>query len=241
MESYQQTFIYLCRMNENQILFILTDIEGTTTSVSFVYEILFPYFRNNIYKLKDLIQLPEVHDAFEQTIEIAKSEGILLNETDQIIQQLLDWSIADKKITPLKTLQGILWEEGYKSGEIKGHVYSDVAPNLGKWKSTGIQMGVFSSGSVAAQRLIFGFSEFGDLTPNFSAYFDTKTGGKREVETYSKISSELKIHPKNILFLSDIKEELVAADTAGFQTIQLVREGNTADWKKTVNSFSEIF
>jgi enolase-phosphatase E1 len=206
-----------------------------------VYEILFPYCRNNIYKLKDLIQLPEVHDAFEQTIEIAKSEGILLNETDQIIQQLLDWSIADKKITPLKTLQGILWEEGYKSGEIKGHVYSDVAPNLGKWKSTGIQMGVFSSGSVAAQRLIFGFSEFGDLTPNFSAYFDTKTGGKREVETYSKISSELKIHPKNILFLSDIKEELVAADTAGFQTIQLVREGNTADWKKTVNSFSEIF
>ena len=241
MESYQQTFIYLCGMNENQILFILTDIEGTTTSVSFVYEILFPYFRNNIYKLKDLTQVPEVHDAFEQTIEIAKSEGILLNETDQIIQQLLDWSIADKKITPLKTLQGILWEEGYKSGEIKGHVYPDVAPNLGKWKSTGIQMGVFSSGSVAAQKLIFGFSEFGDLTPNFSAYFDTITGGKREVETYSKISSELNIHPKNILFLSDIKEELVAADEAGFQTIQLVREGNTADWKKTVNNFSEIF
>jgi enolase-phosphatase E1 len=141
----------------------------------------------------------------------------------------------------LKTLQGILWEEGYKSGEIKGHVYADVAPNLTKWKTQGIQMGVFSSGSVAAQKLIFGYSEQGDLTPNFTTYFDTKTGGKREIDTYAKISNELKIQPKNILFLSDIKEELVAADTAGFQTIQLVREGNTADWKNTANNFSEIF
>jgi len=228
-------------MNKNDVLFILTDIEGTTTSVSFVYEILFPYFRNNIHKLKDLSQLPEVHEAFEQTVEIAKSEGVLLNQTDQIIQQLLDWSIADKKITPLKSLQGILWEEGYKSGEIKGHVYSDVAPNLMKWKNQGIQLGVFSSGSVAAQKLIFGYSEQGDLTPKFSAYFDTKTGGKREVETYTKISNELKIQPKNILFLSDIKEELEAADAVGFQTIQLVREGNTADWKNTANNFNEIF
>jgi enolase-phosphatase E1 len=85
-------------MSKNDVLFILTDIEGTTTSVSFVYEILFPYFRNNINKLKDLSQLPEVHEAFEQTIEIAKSEGVLLNQTDQIIQQLLEWSLADKKL-----------------------------------------------------------------------------------------------------------------------------------------------
>ena len=228
-------------MSKNDVLFILTDIEGTTTSVSFVYEILFPYFRNNIHKLKDLSQLPEVHEAFEQTIEIAKSEGVLLNQTDQIIQQLLEWSLADKKITPLKTLQGILWEEGYKSGEIKGHVYADVAPNLTKWKNQGIQLGVFSSGSVTAQKLIFGYSEQGDLTPNFTAYFDTKTGGKREIDTYAKISNELKIQPKNILFLSDIKEELVAADAVGFQTIQLSREGNTPDWKKTAINFNEIF
>ncbi len=228
-------------MELNNTRFILTDIEGTTTSVSFVYEILFPYFRNNIEKLKNLSTLPEVKEAFKQTIELAEQEGITLSNNDQIIQQLLAWSLADKKISPLKTLQGILWEEGYKSGEIKGHVYSDVAPNLIRWKNLGIQLGVFSSGSVAAQKLIFGYSEKGDLTPNFSAYFDTKTGGKREVETYSKISKELTISPSEILFLSDIKEELEAADKAGFQTIQLVREGNVADWKTTVNNFNEIF
>ena len=145
-------------MASNKTTFILTDIEGTTTSVSFVYEILFPYFRNNIQQLKELQQLPEVHEAFEQTIELAKElEGIQLIETDEIIHKLLEWSLADKKITPLKTLQGILWENGYKSGEIRGHVYSDVKENLEKWKDNGIELGVFSSGSVAAQKLIFGF------------------------------------------------------------------------------------
>jgi enolase-phosphatase E1 len=227
-------------MEFRNINFILTDIEGTTTSVSFVYETLFPYFRENIGKLSEMYQLTEVHEAFEQTIELAKNEGINLSETNQIIQQLLDWSLADKKITPLKTLQGILWEEGYSSGKIKGHVYSDVPSNLVKWKEEGIDLGVFSSGSVAAQKLIFGYSEFGDLTPNFSAYFDTKTGGKREVETYLKISNELKIKPENILFLSDIKEELEAAEIAGYQTVQLVREGNTANWKNMVADFNEI-
>lgn len=228
-------------MTSKNIRFILTDIEGTTTSVSFVYEILFPYFRKNIFKLKDLKHLPEVKESFDQTIELAKMEGVHLKDTDQIINQLLDWSIADKKITPLKTVQGILWEEGYKSGEIKGHVYPDVAPNIIKWKEQGIHLGVFSSGSIAAQKLIFGYSELGDLTPNFSAYFDTNTGGKREVDTYEKISEKLEIQPENILFLSDIREELEAAEKAGFQTIQLVREGNIADWKRIANNFNEIF
>lgn len=227
-------------MNFTAIQFILTDIEGTTTSVSFVYETLFPYFRQHIGKLKDLQHLPEVHQAFEETIELAASDGIHLVTTDQIIAQLLEWSLADKKITPLKTVQGILWEEGYTSGEIRGHVYPDVAPNLVKWKKGGFQLGVFSSGSVAAQKLIFGFSQDGDLTPSFSAYFDTNTGGKRETKTYTKISKIVEVNPENILFLSDIKEELIAADEAGFQTIQLVREGNTAEWKKIASSFDEV-
>lgn len=227
-------------MKAKNISFVLTDIEGTTTSVSFVYDILFPYFRNNISRLNDLQHLSEVHEAFEQTIELAEKEGKNLKTTTDIINQLFEWSLADKKITPLKTLQGILWEEGYKSGEIKGHVYPDVTDNLVKWKKEGLQLGVFSSGSVAAQKLIFGYSEEGDLTPCFSAYFDTNTGGKRETETYTKISKNLEINPENILFLSDIKEELIAADKAGFQTIQLIREGNTADWKKTASSFDEV-
>jgi enolase-phosphatase E1 len=228
-------------MASNKTTFILTDIEGTTTSVSFVYEILFPYFRNNIQQLKELQQLPEVREAFEQTIELAKElDGIQLIETDEIIHKLLEWSLADKKITPLKTLQGILWEKGYKSGEIRGHVYSDVKENLEKWKDNGMELGVFSSGSVAAQKLIFGFSELGDLSPHFSYYFDTKTGGKREVETYTKISHQINTSPATILFLSDIIEELEAAKKAGYQTLQLVRQGTTPNWDKTVTNFDEV-
>lgn len=223
------------------ISYILTDIEGTTTSVSFVYDILFPYFRINIGKLKDLVHQPEVFEAFEQTIEIAKeSEGIELKESDQIIQTLLRWSIADKKITPLKTLQGILWKEAYESGSIQGHVYEDVAPALQAWKNQGLKLGVFSSGSVEAQKLIFGYSVNGDLRPYFSDYFDTTTGGKREAETYLKISQKLGVAPENILFLSDISEELKAADQSGFQTMQLLRGETKANWKQTVNHFGEI-
>ena len=159
-------------MNSKNIQFILTDIEGTTTSVSFVYDILFPYFRNNISKLKDLHNNQEVHEAFEQVIELTKDlENLQLIDTKDIIGKLLQWSLEDKKITPLKTLQGILWQEGYKSKEIKGHVYPDVKSNLIEWKKRGINLGVFSSGSVTAQKLIFGYSEQGDLTPYFSYYF----------------------------------------------------------------------
>lgn len=227
-------------MKLSGIQFILTDIEGTTTSVSFVYEQLFPYFRANIGKLKDLEHLPEVKEAFEQVIALAKEEGKTVSGADEIIETLLRWDREDKKITPLKTLQGILWDEGYRSGEIKGHVYEDVPAALENWKQAGKQLGVFSSGSVAAQKLIFGFSEAGDLMPYFSAYFDTRTGGKRETETYVKIAEALKIPAENILFLSDIREELVAADEAGYQTVQLVRPGTTANWKETAADFSEI-
>ena len=227
-------------MHFDNIRFILTDIEGTTTSVSFVYESLFPYFRSNIAKLKGLTQLDEVENAFNEVIELAKNEGETISTVDEIIQKLEDWSKLDKKITPLKTLQGILWKEGYTSGLLKGHVYEDVAPNLKKWKLNGLDLGVFSSGSIAAQKLIFGYSESGDLTPYFSAYFDTKTGGKREVETYAKIATEIGLIPQQILFLSDIKEELEAANEAGLQTVQLVRPGTEKNWEHSVSSFNEI-
>lgn len=227
-------------MQLENIRFVLTDIEGTTTSVSFVYDKLFPYFRSNIAKLKGLTQLDEVKNAFDDVIQLAKNDGKTIDTSDEIIQQLQEWSLADKKITPLKTVQGILWAEGYASGEILGHVYEDVAPALEKWKINGVDLGVFSSGSIAAQKLIFGYSEAGDLTPYFSAYFDTTTGGKREVETYHKIAEELKIGAEQILFLSDIKEELEAAKQAGYQTIQLVRPGTEKNWNTTVGSFSEI-
>lgn len=227
-------------MNASNIRFILTDIEGTTTSISFVNEELFPYFRNNIQKIKNLIHVPEVQEALEQTRIIALEENIELTTIEAQIEQLLQWSLDDKKITPLKTLQGILWEAGYISDEIKGHVYPEVADSLTRWTKSGIQLGVFSSGSEAAQKLIFGYSESGDLTPYFSAYFDTKTGGKRETETYIKIAESLKLKANSILFLSDIVEELIAAKAAGYETIQLVRPGTEANWEHVATNFNEI-
>jgi enolase-phosphatase E1 len=231
---------YLCTMISNKIQFILTDIEGTTTSVSFVYDVLFPYFRTNLGKVRELKNQASVDAIFQDVVSYASSEEVTLNTESEIINKLMEWSLADKKITPLKTLQGLIWEEGYHSGELKGHVYPDVAQALMNWKNKNIQLGVFSSGSIAAQKLIFGYSVEGDLATHFSNYFDTTTGGKREVETYQKIEKTLEIKAENILFLSDIVEELEAAKNAGFQTIQLVREGNTANWPNTVSSFDEI-
>lgn len=221
--------------------FILTDIEGTTTSVSFVYDVLFPYFRENMQKVRTMLHLPEVQAIFQETIRLAQeTENKIIASDEEVIETLIRWSNEDKKITPLKDLQGILWKEAYETGVIKGHVYDDVAPVLKAWKDAEIQLGVFSSGSITAQKLIFGYSVSGDLTPYFSAYFDTTTGGKREVETYIKISQKLNKQPSEILFLSDIVEELEAAQQAGLQTIQLVRLGTLANWKNTASSFSDI-
>lgn len=221
--------------------FILTDIEGTTSSISFVAEKLFPYFRNNILDLTELTDNPIVKEAYKQTVELAWSEdGERIATEQEIIDKLYEWSIEDRKITPLKTLQGVLWDKGYRASELKGHVYPEVAENLKKWKEQGIDLGVFSSGSVPAQKLIFGYSVSGDLTPYFSAYFDTNTGGKREAKTYAKIAEALQLKTSEILFLSDISEELEAADSNGFQTIQLAREGMIPTWKHFVNSFDEI-
>ncbi|MGV3610247.1 MAG: acireductone synthase [Fluviicola sp.] len=222
-------------------LYILTDIEGTTSSISFVADQLFPYFRNNISDLLALKDRLVVKEAFDETIRLAKSEdGETLSTDQEIIDKLYQWSLEDRKITPLKTVQGVLWDSGYRDGELQGHVYPEVAANLKNWKEQGINLGVFSSGSVPAQKLIFGYSVAGDLTPLFSHYFDTNTGGKREAATYAKISEELQIAPSDILFLSDIAEELQAAASNGFQTLQLAREGMVASWKDSVTSFDEI-
>lgn len=221
--------------------YILTDIEGTTSSISFVADELFPYFRNNISDLLALKDRLVVKEAFDETVQLAKSEdGEILSTDQEIIDKLVQWSVEDRKITPLKTLQGVLWDSGYRDGELKGHVYPEVAGNLKNWKEQGINLGVFSSGSVAAQKLIFGYSVAGDLTEHFSHYFDTNTGGKREAATYAKIAEELQVDPAEILFLSDIPEELEAADSNGFQTIQLAREGMTPSWKQFVTSFDGI-
>ena len=228
-------------MTFSNIKYVLTDIEGTTSSISFVADELFPYFRKNIQVLKSLKANETVKQAFEETILLSQElENNLISTDEEIIETLYRWSMEDKKYTPLKAVQGIIWENGYKSVELKGHVYPEVKEQLDKWSKQDVQLGVFSSGSVAAQKLIFGYSVSGDLTPYFSNYFDTKTGTKRDVQTYSKIAEILSLNPNEILFLSDIYEELEAADQAGFQTIQLVREEIVNNWKFQVSNFKDI-
>jgi enolase-phosphatase E1 len=219
---------------------ILTDIEGTTTSVSFVYDVLFPYFREHIHEAN---QLPPnlINPIIKATIDQAAQEGKQLTTTEECLEQLRQWSIEDRKFTPLKTLQGYIWKKGYEEGRIKGHIYPDVLPALEEWKEMGITLAVYSSGSVQAQKLIFGYSEEGDLTPLFSNFFDTKMGGKKEVRSYENIAGELNLQPDEILFLSDVPEELKAAREAGFEVIQLVRPGTTPSKHfDNVDDFSQI-
>jgi len=163
-----------------------------------------------------------------------------LTSKEALFEQLRQWSNEDRKVTPLKTFQGMVWEQGFKSGAIKGHVYPDVKPALEQWTSMGIKLAIFSSGSIAAQKQLFGFSIEGDLTPYFSAFFDTTTGMKRDEQTYQLIVEQLQAPANCVLFLSDISQELEAAHAAGIRTLQLVRPGTEANWSWCVAGFSEI-
>jgi len=162
--------------------------------------------------------------------------------TQEVIEVMLRYIEEDQKITPLKTLQGLIWEAGYKSGELVGHIYEDAVRGLKRWKDHGIDLYVYSSGSIAAQKLIFGHTEFGDLTPIFSGYFDTTTGGKKDTESYEAIAKEINLPVSEILFLSDSTEEISAAAAAGMNVIILDREQSLFDamGHTVVNNFDVI-
>ena len=218
---------------------IVTDIEGTTSSLSFVKEVLFPYARAN---LADYVRghkdEPQVKTLLLETCNEVGAEL----DTGQIIAQLIQWIDEDKKVTPLKSLQGLIWEAGYQKGDFKGHVYPDAVACLKAWKAKGLDLYIYSSGSVYAQKLLFSYTEYGDLTPLFSGYFDTHTGGKKEQESYSKIAGQLGIPADQLLFLSDIREELDAARKAGFKTIWLTRDSapDPQAEHRQVSSFNQI-
>ena len=145
-------------------------------------------------------------------------------DVETVIEVLLGWIVEDKKITSLKTLQGNIWKHGYENGDFTGHVYDDAVRCLRKWLDNGIALYVYSSGSVDAQKLLFGHSDVGNLRPVFSGYFDTQVGHKREADAYRIISQQIALPAQDILFLSDVVEELDAAAAAGMQTTQLVRD-----------------
>lgn len=201
---------------------ILTDIEGTTSSLSFVKDVLFPYSRTHLADfVRAQARTPTVR---AQLDEVSRLAGRVLT-LDEAIAQLIAWIDADKKITPLKALQGLIWEAGYQQGDYQGHMYEDAVRQLRAWKQRGLKLYVFSSGSVLAQKLLFGHTAWGDLTPLFSDYFDTTIGNKREVAAYHAITGQIGLPPADVLFLSDIREELDAAHAAGMRTAWLVRDG----------------
>lgn len=208
------------------IRYILTDIEGTTTSISFVHDVLFPYAAAQLSTwVQAHLREPKVREALEDVKTTVLSEqGNQLDDAGAI-EQLLAWIKADRKHTALKAIQGWIWKEGYESRAYTSHVYPDVKPALERWKQQGLQMGVYSSGSVEAQIQLFGHTSDGDLRPYFSHHFDTHVGHKREVGSYKNIQSQLGIPAGEILFLSDIPEELDAAKAAGYAVLHLLRPG----------------
>ncbi|MBE0482488.1 MAG: acireductone synthase [Bacterioplanes sp.] len=213
------------------IRLILTDIEGTTSSISFVKEVLFPYATKH---LPDYVRTHQhtLVDVLAATAALAAEEGrqIDVNDIEALIDVLLSWIANDKKATPLKTLQGLIWRAGYEQGDYRAHMYPDATQALRAWHENGIPLYVYSSGSVGAQKLFFAYSQDGDLLPVFSGHFDTQVGAKQEVSAYQRILAELQqqhsITPDEVLFLSDIEAELDAAHNAGLTTAWLVRDSS---------------
>ncbi len=217
---------------------ILTDIEGTTSAVSFVFDVLFPYARAH---LPAFVREHATEPAVAAQLDAVRAESGESNADDErVIKILLEWIEADRKATPLKALQGMVWAEGYRAGQLKGHVYPDAVTALRRWHEQGYGLYVYSSGSVQAQKLIFGCAEVGDLTPLFSGYFDTGCGPKRERESYARIAESIGLEAGQILFLSDVVEELDAAQQAGMRTCGLVRGGGTLGGHEVVQSFEAI-
>ncbi len=201
---------------------ILTDIEGTTSAIAFVHETLFPFARQRMDAfVRTHANEPRVQAQLDAVSEEVGTPLCL----DMAIETLCQWIDEDRKVTPLKTLQGMVWQEGYRSGELKGHVYADAVEALRAWHAQGLKLYVYSSGSVQAQKLIFGHTEYGDLTPLFSGYYDTNVGHKREAASYRAIAGDIGLAPEQVLFLSDVEEELDAAAEAGMAATQLVRPG----------------
>jgi enolase-phosphatase E1 len=202
---------------------VVTDIEGTTSSLAFVKDVLFPYAR------KALPAFVRDHEAQLTDLagEIREIVGKPDLSTQEMIGVLLQWMDEDRKVTPLKSLQGMIWRTAYESGELQSHVYEDAVRALGNWQARGLRIYVYSSGSVAAQKLLFSHSSHGDLLPLFSGYFDTTTGPKLESRSYGTIAHSLGLAPRSIVFLSDHSGETRAAEAAGMQTVLLARAPTT--------------
>jgi enolase-phosphatase E1 len=233
---------------------LLLDIEGTTTPIDFVYNVLFPYARAHVKDyLAAHLSLPsaraDIAGLFEENAEDARRgldpplleapvEQVSLDAVEAYVRWLMD---HDRKTTPLKSLQGKIWDEGYRKGELRSQVFEDVPRAFKRWREQAKKICIYSSGSVLAQKLLFANTEAGDLTPFINGYFDTNIGAKKDPESYRRIAGELELESSTVLFVSDVADELDAAAAAGFQTLLCIRPGNHPQSPASIHSIIKTF
>ena len=235
---------------------VLLDIEGTISDIRFVYDVMFPYAKNNMDRfLRESWSTPAVQDAIRT---VAKDAGMTAIEDwlgpewktgpvdsaaklNEHLQQLMG---TDSKATGLKQLQGMVWQNGFESGALRAELFADVLPALEQWKASGLDLRIYSSGSVLAQRMFFKHTTLGDLTDLFCAHYDTTIGTKRDAESYIRIAAESQYDPSEIVFVTDVHAELIAASQAGMQVVASVRPNNIplpAEFTGlTITSFSQL-
>ncbi len=215
---------------------ILTDIEGTTSSIDYVKNVMFEYSKNH---LRDYLQKHWEEEHVKYIINSLSQKlknDINLETAYNTFKEMIENDVKD---TLLKELQGYIWEEGFKTGELKGHIYEDAYSKLKELKEKGYKIFVYSSGSVKAQKLFFGYSLYGDITHLFDGFFDTTTGPKKEKESYEKIAQITSIKPEEFLFLSDAKDEIKASKEAGMNGL-LVSRNKPCEEKDCIRDFNEI-
>jgi len=200
---------------------VLLDIEGTIGDIAFVREVLFPFARARI---GDALKARWDDAEVAATVRDARAaSGNALSDPREAARQFLAWMDEDKKVTPLKTLQGIVWRDGYASGELKAHLYADAVDAMRAWAKRGVKIFIYSSGSIEAQKLYFAHSVAGDLRPIIGDYFDTTTGPKGDAASYTKIAARIAFEPRSITFFSDAPTETDAARVAGLSVYRVDR------------------
>lgn len=225
---------------ERPLWAIVLDIEGTTTDIAFVKNTLFPYAEQRLEAF--MAEVASTAEGQAILAQVRAEVGHADLSVDDCIAQLLAWAKADQKVTPLKAVQGMIWDEGYRTKAYYSHVYDDAAAHIQEWHRRGVPLYIYSSGSIAAQKLLFAHTIVGDLTPCFQGYFDTTTGAKVDATSYEKIAHTLGIAPEELLFLSDYLGELEAAQQAGWQVCAVQRPG-TADFPSdlpSINHFGKL-
>lgn len=218
---------------------IVVDTAGTTTDLNFIQETLFPYSARVMAEfLTEQQHNPLVDYCMSDVRDIALEPDA---DVARVAEILVQWIAEDRKVTPLKTLQGLIWKQGYGKGEFKGHIYPDFIEAIKRYRAQGLRVYSFSSGSVDAQKLLFGHSDGGDLTELFNGHFDTRTGNKLDKQAYCNIVNTISLTPRQILFVSDLVDELKAAEAAGMITCQMVRDSAIRTGKyRIIQNFDEL-